>query len=375
MIGGCLLLLSWVQHRDVGALAVWSMGFFMGSAGTALIAARGAIPDIWSIFVGDAILAGGYGMIWAGARLFGGRRPIVTVMIAGALIWLLACQFEIFYTTPRLRIILMSMIIAGYSLLAAWEFWRERGDGQLTRWLVVGLLCAHAAVFLSRIPLDQTVMLPINPNDAHADWLSFLAFEGIFFAFCVAYLFGSIAREQVVLAYKRASMMDPLTGVANRRAFFALGRRLVRRGILDRRPAALMIFDIDHFKEINDSFGHQAGDEVLRMFCSVATSALRPTDLFARLGGEEFACIVPHSSLDSATRIAERIRREFEATPLDVNADPLNATVSVGVTVAGGRDPDLSRLMTEADQALYRAKEGGRNRVEITPSHLQAVAG
>src|SRR5262249_52033925 len=112
-----------------------------------------------------------------------------------------------------------------------------------------------------------------------------------------------------------------------------------------------------------------------RTFCSVATSVLRPTDLFARLGGEEFACIVPHSSLDSATRIAERIRREFEATPLDIGADPLNATVSVGVTVAGGRDPDLSDLVAEADQALYRAKEGGRNRVEITPAHLQPVAG
>jgi diguanylate cyclase (GGDEF)-like protein len=381
MVGGCLLLLSWVQHRNVGALALWSIGFFMGAAGTALIAGRGAIPDIWSIFVANAIIAGGYGMIWAGAREFGGRRPIVSVMLAGVLIWLLACQFEVFYTTPRARIALMSTVVGAYSLLSAWEFWRGRGAGQLSRWLVVLLLCAHAAVFLVRIPLDRTMPIPLSPHDVHADWFTFLAFEGIFISFCVAYLFGSMARERVVLAYKRASMMDPLTGVANRRAFFVRGRRLVRRGIIDRRPAVLMVFDIDRFKEINDTFGHQAGDEVLRAFCRVATSILRPNDLFARLGGEEFACIVPQSSPSDAAQIAERIRRGFQATPLEVGGNRLNATVSIGVTMTGGRATDLSGLIAEADQALYRAKEAGRNRVEITagsplpPGRPPAAAG
>ena len=208
----------------------------------------------------------------------------------------------------------------------------------------------------------------------HADWLSFLALEAIFFAFCLAYLFGGVARERVVLMFKRASMTDPLTGAANRRAFFARGRRLVRRSIIARQPTALMFFDIDHFKEINDSFGHQAGDEVLMTFCRVATSNLRPNDLFARLGGEEFACIVPGSSLNDAAQVAERIRREFHATSIEVGDRRLNATVSIGVTVADGNAADLSELIGEADRALYRAKEGGRNRV-ITLVRLRAAAG
>src|SRR5262249_23706234 len=191
----------------------------------------------------------------------------VLATLAGVLIWLVACQFDAFYTMPRARFILMSTIIAAYCLLTAFEFWRDRGEALMSRWPVIVLLCAHAAIFLVRIPLIDTIPIPGEPYYIHSDWFSFLAFEGIFFGFCLAYLFGGMARERVVLAYQRQSMIDPLTGVANRRAFFARGKRLVRRGIVDRRPAALMVFDIDRFKEFNDRFGHQAGDEVLMTFC------------------------------------------------------------------------------------------------------------
>jgi diguanylate cyclase (GGDEF)-like protein len=369
LIAGCMLLLSWLQHRNVVALALWSSGFFLCAVGTALISARGTIPDVWSILVANMGIAAGYGLIWAGARQFAGRRPIVLATLAGTLIWLVACQFDAFYATLRARVILMSAIIAAYCLLAAWEFWRDRGEGLISRWPVVVLLCIHAIVVLLRIPL----LVPSDLPHIHADWLSFLALEAIFFAFCLAYLFGGVARERIVLIYKRASMMDPLTGVANRRAFFARGRRLVRRGIIDRQPAALMFFDIDHFKEINDTFGHQAGDEALMTFCRVATSILRPNDLFARLGGEEFACIVPRASLNDAAQVAERIRREFQSTPIEVGGHVFNATVSIGVTVGDGSGADLSELIGEADRALYRAKEGGRNRV-ITLVRLRAAS-
>jgi len=234
----------------------------------------------------------------------------------------------------------------------------------MSRWPLIALLCAHAIVVLVRIPITDTIPVPGGDlYHVHADWFSLLVLEGIFFAFCLAYLFGGVARERVVLVYQRASMTDPLTGVPNRRAFFVRGKRLVRRGIVDRRPAALMFFDIDRCKEINDTFGHQAGDEALMAFCRVATSILRPNDLFARLGGEEFACIVPGASLNEAAQIAERIRREFQSTPIELGGHRLNATVSIGVIVTDGNETDLVELIGEADRALYRAKEGGRNRV------------
>ena len=121
------------------------------------------------------------------------------------------------------------------------------------------------------------------------------------------------------------------------------------------------MFDLDKFKTVNDTFGHQAGDRVLTAFCRVATSTLRPGDLFGRLGGEEFAALLLHTSLNGGLVAAERVRANFEATALDLGAHTL--TVSVGVASAPECKRKLAELIEEADRALYRAKENGRNRV------------
>jgi diguanylate cyclase (GGDEF)-like protein len=125
-----------------------------------------------------------------------------------------------------------------------------------------------------------------------------------------------------------------------------------------------LLFDLDKSKHINDAFGHDAGDKVLTAFCDVATATLRPNDLFGRLGGEEFALLLPATSLDQGREVADRIRARFAATQLVVGADTLATTVSVGVTTSQGHNPDLARIMVAADAALYRAKAEGRNRVE-----------
>ena len=124
------------------------------------------------------------------------------------------------------------------------------------------------------------------------------------------------------------------------------------------------MFDLDKFKRINDTFGHHVGDLVLTAFCGVATAALRPDDLFGRIGGEEFASLLPHTSLDEGLAVAERIRSNFEATTLEVGATTLTATVSVGVAMSIDQSRKLADLIKAADRALYRAKANGRNRVE-----------
>ena len=144
------------------------------------------------------------------------------------------------------------------------------------------------------------------------------------------------------------------------------GERLLKRSRVARRPAALLMFDLDHFKSINDASGHHAGDQVLTAFCRLATSLLRPTDLFARIGGEEFASLLPDTGREDALWLAERLRSAFEATPHFVGEHALNATVSVGVAVSDDANCDLVELLEAADQALYRAKALGRNRVEIS---------
>jgi GGDEF domain-containing protein len=177
---------------------------------------------------------------------------------------------------------------------------------------VILLLLVHAAFFVVRIPLAGALPLPADSEEIPSGWWTFTIFEGVFFAFCIPYLLGAMARERMVLGFKHASLIDPLTGVGNRRAFFERGEKLLHRSAFDCRPTVLLLFDPDSFKHINDTFGHHVGDWVLRAFCGAATAALRPDDLFGRLGGEEFASLLPHTSLGSPSpsAFAQTSRRQ-----------------------------------------------------------------
>jgi diguanylate cyclase (GGDEF)-like protein len=363
-VAGLMLLLSWLQNSNVQALAFWGSAFIMGSVGVALVFARSDIPDVWSIAIANAIVAAAYGTMWSGVRSFERHPTSVPLMLAGAVIWLLACQIESFFAAPIARAALMSAIVITYSGLSAWELWRGRAEGLMSRWPIIVLLLVHAAIFLVRIPLAGSVPIAMSSHEIHIDWWTFVVFETVFFSISIAYLFGGITRERIVLWHQHASLIDPLTGVSNRRAFLERGEKLLRRSRFERRPAALLLMDLDKFKTINDTGGHHAGDQVLIAFCGVATAAIRPGDLFGRLGGEEFACLLPGSPLDGGLDVAERIRRNFEAASHKTGGDTLSATVSIGVAISADQNQDLAALIMEADRALYLAKANGRNRVE-----------
>jgi diguanylate cyclase (GGDEF)-like protein len=370
-VAGMLLLLSWLQNRSVRGLALWASALLIGAIGVALIAARGDISDTWSIVIANAILATAYGMVWAGVRNFDGRATSAPLVLAGAVIWFVACHIEAFFASLQARAALMSAIVVFYSLLAAWELWRGRREGLMYRLPVILLLLVHAAFFIARIPFAGALPLPTDSSEPRTGWWTFTIFEAVFFAFFMAYFLGAMARERVALGFKEASLIDPLTGVGNRRAFFERGEKLLHRSTFEERPAVLLLFDLDRFKDINDTFGHHVGDRVLKAFCAVATAALRPDDLFGRVGGEEFASLLPYTSLDEGLAIAERIRSNFAATTPEVGATALAATVSVGVAMSIDPSRTLADIYTAADRALYRAKANGRNRVE----HASGVPG
>ena len=365
-ICGLLLVYAWFLSRNTTALALWAAGYFIASIGTALIVGRGVIPNFWSIDIANALIAIAYGLMWSGARSFDNRRTPVPLILAGALIWLAACQVEAFYASGDARAMLGSAIVAGYTLLCALEFWRARDKELISRWPVIVFLFLHAAVYLTRILQPNSLPFVISVRDLAAPGVVFLAFEWLFVAIYAAFLLTHLVRERIELRYKQASRIDPLTSIANRRAFVEDGARLLRR-IAAERPdadAALLSFDLDRFKQINDTLGHHAGDRVLCAFCDVAASTLRPGDLLGRLGGEEFASLLPRITLPDALRVAERIRAQLAATPLDLGAGPHTTTVSIGVAMATETNHDLARLMVAADQALYGAKAKGGNCVE-----------
>lgn len=362
-VAGCLLLLSWLQDRRVVALGLWGFGFITASVATTLIIVlRGTIPNFWSIIVGNALLAAAYGILWCGARKFEGKNVSFPLALVGVLLWLVACSIGPIYARPEARATVMAAIGIGYTLLAVRELWRGCGDGAW-RWPIMLLLIGHAASIPINIPVAGAWK---HPDPADVDLLTFMIFESVFVSICAAYLFGGLAKDRIAAGYQRASLTDPLTGITNRRGFFQMGERLLMRVCFANQPAALLMFDLDQFKTINDKFGHGTGDEILVAFCRLASAQLRSNDLFARIGGEEFACLLPNTTQQDALWLAERVRAAVESASQRVGEHTIRATVSVGVALSNHPTADLSGLLKTADQALYRAKEAGRNRVETS---------
>ncbi|MFV3131066.1 diguanylate cyclase [Niveispirillum sp. KHB5.9] len=156
---------------------------------------------------------------------------------------------------------------------------------------------------------------------------------------------------------------DPLTGALNRRTFFSLTEREIGRRSRTGCDLAVLLMDIDHFKKINDTHGHAAGDKVLTGFTHRISQVIRVQDVFARLGGEEFALVLPDSTLAQAVETGERLRRIVEHTPIPTENGPIKVTVSMGGAVVHPGEVSIDPALARADEALYRAKHEGRNRV------------
>ena len=186
------------------------------------------------------------------------------------------------------------------------------------------------------------------------------------------FLFGSNIEANYHEEIYKMSILDGLTGVHNKRYFLEFMERELARARRHASSLSLMMFDIDHFKKVNDSAGHQAGDAVLRGVARVLAAEARATDLAARYGGEEMALVLPETDAGGASAIAERLRAAVEGTAHATEHGTLRVTVSVGVATwpGGGQTPD--ELLTTADRALYRAKQTGRNRVEAGPGKAAA---
>jgi diguanylate cyclase (GGDEF)-like protein len=184
----------------------------------------------------------------------------------------------------------------------------------------------------------------------------------VLYAVGTVFIIFMLVSERTVSVHKTAASIDPLTGMFNRRGFAEATTRMIEREANAGRPVTVMIFDIDHFKGINDRFGHPAGDEILKLFAAVVTNTLRMTDLSGRIGGEEFAALLP-CSMDEALIAAERVREAFAGSGIAVDDAPVETTVSIGVA-GGPAFTELEVLLAAADTALYQAKRGGRNRVQ-----------
>jgi diguanylate cyclase (GGDEF)-like protein len=187
------------------------------------------------------------------------------------------------------------------------------------------------------------------------------------------WIFADVTQAKTLQAtLARLASEDPLTGVLNRRSFEERIAEEIRKADEFDRPLALLILDLDHFKAINDTYGHQAGDQVLRAVCRIVTDTLREGVCLARIGGEEFAILLPDTATADASAVANRICAAIRDATLDLSEGQLKVTTSIGLAVYDNRSDSQHALLARSDAALYAAKRQGRDRIAVAPGHAAA---
>jgi diguanylate cyclase (GGDEF)-like protein len=363
---GLLLLFVWVQNTAIHAVAWWGFAHLLRAASVALFGLYGSVSDLISIDLANAVLFTAFGLTWTGARIFDHRRPRLVLLFGGAIAWFVLSRVPALADSFNARVLLSSSIITCYTWATAYELWRGRAEPLVSRWPAIFILFAHGALYLLRTPLAAMLpWLPAGNQVLESVWLSVLSFEALLFTIAIAFIMLAMAKERTEHRHKTAALIDPLTGLANRRAFLQDGEAQLSRQITDPRPTAVMLLDLDHFKTINDRFGHAIGDRVLEIFADVASGCIRRMDLLGRLGGEEFATLLIDTTRERAQIVAEDIRARFAAAAREVDGRPVAGRVSIGIVISQDAVLDLTTLLAQADHALYRAKDNGRDCVEV----------
>lgn len=371
-LSGCGLaitfLVSWLVSRSEGFLIAWTLGVsFM---------ALGVLGYSWyTQTMSPLVGAAGYTALLTGlAFVFGAGREFRTGILPWRSMSVMGAASSVVTAVPMLAgyngaaILLLNLAATIILLITAWDYWLGRAEARLA----IGLLTVlYVLTGLSFVPC---AVLLVQAGEwrlsaAPSNWA-----EDLNIIVCLTTLAGigalSLALNQSRLArgLKREAETDPLTGLLNRRA-------LLNHLAGDAEgPAALVIFDLDHFKAINDRHGHQAGDEVLRTFGEILRLSGRSKGLAARLGGEEFALLLPGVPLVKAALLADDVRTRLAKRRFAGNGGSFGCTVSAGVSSSEEAAIDFDMLLHDADNALYAAKRNGRDRIAVSSDKTEFLA-
>ena len=359
---GTALGLIWLTERRNAALGVWAASLWLGATACAFYMLRPVVPDWTSVLFGNAVLAFGYGLIWLGFQLFEGCRPVVWKAAVGAVAWLPFVAVPFLRNEPALHAALAALVMSIYSLAIAWKLVQRRRIEPLPARLPVAVLfTAHGLLYASRVPL--LLLLPDFGFDAAFDQSPlFVAglLEALLFTLFLVVAILTLIAQRDARSHRKAADVDALTGLPNRVAFFRAAEALLQGG---GQRGVLMVFDLDHFHFVNDRFGREEGDRALRAFAQVLHREVRPPDIVARVGDEEFALFMPSIRLDVGLSIAEYLcRRTEEMKLLTQGGEHIPLTTSVGVAAVADIGADSEALMVAAGTALAEAKRIGRNR-------------
>jgi diguanylate cyclase (GGDEF)-like protein len=362
------MLLLYQSCSRQRCLLDWSLGglCFMASSIVGAFAATHQMQNALVPGVGNMFYIAGHAAVLAGVRRHLGLRPRYDLQALLALAVLAAHALPVIQESVQNRLYLFTPVVAGINLSVAWLLWRQPDDRARAVYLP---LIALELVFMAQMSLRALYMVAGKGHTLTFMGSQFLQTSGSLFVM----LFLSVATmscalivaHQQELALRRASLTDALTGWLNRRALHDIARREFHRSRRAATPLFFITFDLDHFKAVNDRYGHGIGDIALCHVTALSAQALRGYDALFRIGGEEFAVLVGGGSLADVCGIAQRLRELVAGTPLLAHGLEITMTVSVGLAAARDGDAQWEDVLRRADEALYHAKQHGRNRVSV----------
>lgn len=330
---------------------------------------RSQFPGALGAALSNLTFLVGYLLILEGVAGLNGHRHRARsfgLLLAMAIVWAVAGG----RWQESLWIHVSSAPIAIASGLTAWEMLRsERMRALQWRSVIMAVTGVHGAFYLGRAVLLPVLSWWFGPEAVQLA-AKITMYEGVLYSVALPMALLALIREEAHDQLLHTSRTDYLTGLANRRWFFDHAEAQIGQAGTH-APISLLAFDLDHFKAINDRYGHATGDEVLRLFGRVAREVLGETALLARLGGEEFVALLPGRARPQARETGQAVAGAFAAAVASKIA--VEATVSVGLAEYGTDGSALSDLLSAADRALYSAKARGRNRIELA-SPMQFVA-
>jgi diguanylate cyclase (GGDEF)-like protein len=365
VLGG-MLLFTWARERESSFIGWWGLALLIMSVGV-IMTAFPASPPVNLLHLGMATIVLSDAIKWKAAREFSFGRARLSWILLGPVAFLVALQAGYLQSFDH-EFGALSAILAVYNFAAAAALASVTDEQLPSRKPAVILLVVIALLYLSWLPLNLLMPIGAAHRVAMSEWCPGIILVTLLLRIALAFTVLSMAQERQELEQRVNALTDALTGLPNRRALFEVADALGQSRQIGDAAISVLIFDIDHFKETNDRFGHALGDRVLKLFAAIASARLNGTCLIARLGGEEFAAILPGASPAEAFTAAEDVRNRFANSAAFVDGLPVGATVSVGVASDAGIKGDLNGLFRRADAALYVAKRAGRDRVEILGS-------
>jgi diguanylate cyclase (GGDEF)-like protein len=362
LLGAISLLFAGVQ-RGTRAIGKWGSAMILLAVGLAGLALRGAIPDFLSVVIANALILLAFVLALRSLRVMRLAAPGDpvgwTLVASGFALLLLFCEYLPSY---RARVALMSLLLGILFVRSALalrsevpvECARSFGFTQYVFWLMAVLMFARGGGAIFEGHADM-----LTPGVVRS--IAYLLYAGFITAATLGVMWMEIQTLELELV--RSARIDALTGVLNRGTFLEEFGREVSRSERDATVFSLAIFDLDHFKRLNDRYGHPVGDQVLKSVVDTMRVTIRRHDLIGRYGGEEFALLMPNTGKETALRVAERIRREIELKGVEIGGKRVDLTISGGVATFQLDGHDWDSLLIAADNALYAAKNAGRNRI------------